>query len=564
MEATEESKKSVEQKTHRDKIKKTTKAIKQKIKRGIRGKRKGIKQFKKSFRLLGVNSAGLRSKLTSFKKVIQQLKPAVFFTQETKYKEEGQLKLGDEYVIYEQVRKDEKGGGGLALGCLKELNPCWISEGGENVEAISVSICIKNMKIRCCTAYGPQENDPIEKKEAFWNHLDREVYDAENTGEGFILQFDGNNWAGDSIVPGDPRAQNKNGKLFEQFLKRNSKLTVINSLSICQGLVTRSRLKDGNLEESVLDFFIVCSYVLPFVSKMVIDERRNYPLTNFKAAKRDGRAIDSDHFTEYLDLDMEITKERPERHEIFNFKNKKSQELFKKITSETEEFTDCFDGDSPLIEKIENWRKLLFSYCSTAFKKIRLRNKKMKPISKKISYLIDKRNKLNTVGCFCDKRFGREENLKTHSKKHEGNNFFCGECEKTFRSRKVFRNHLRLHRRAQEIECKFCGDKKAAISIAIAEEEASENRDQIMKQFKYLSENPENIVMQKMWKILKTICPKQKPNLPTAKKNFKGKIVSSKKDIRNLLSKEFKNGLRSRPYRPESGFGKSIKRSQKK
>ena len=146
----------------------------------------------------------------------------------------------------------------------------------------------------------------------------------------------------------------------------------------------------------------------------------------------------------------------------------------------------------------------------------------MKPINKKISNLIDKRNKIVTVGCFCGKRFGREENLNTHSKKHEGKNFICAECDKTFRTKKVFTNHLRLHKRTQIIEYKFCGDKKAAIDIAIAEEEASENRDLIMKQFKFLSENPENIVMQKMWKVLKTICPKQKPNLPTAKKNFKG------------------------------------------
>ena len=121
----------------------------------------------------------------------------------------------------------------MALVCLKELNPCLISEGKENVEAISISINIKSIKIRCCAAYGPQENDPIEKKEAFWEHLDREVSEAENSGEGFILQFDGNLWAGERIIPGDPRPQNKNGKLFEQFLRRNSKLTVVNSLPLC-------------------------------------------------------------------------------------------------------------------------------------------------------------------------------------------------------------------------------------------------------------------------------------------------------------------------------------------
>ena len=55
--------------------------------------------------------------------------------------------------------------------------------------------------------------------------------------------------------------------------------------------------------------------------------------------------------------------------------------------------------------------------------------------------------------------------------------------------------------------------------------------------------------MQKMWKTLKNICPNQKPILPAAKKNHQGKIVSSKNDIKNLLAKEYKNRLRSRPYR---------------
>ena len=47
---------------------------------------------------------------------------------------------------------------------------------------------------------------------------------------------------------------------------------------------------------------------------------------------------------------------------------------------------------------------------------------------------------------------------------------------------------------------------------------------------------------------MKNICPKLKPILPSAKKNHLGKIVSSKKDIKNLLATEYKNRLRSRPY----------------
>ena len=63
---------------------------------------------------------------------------------------------------------------------------------------------------------------------------------SDNEGKGFILQGDLNAWLGKKIIKNDPRDQNKNGKLMEDFVERNE-LTVVNSLSICKGLITRSR-----------------------------------------------------------------------------------------------------------------------------------------------------------------------------------------------------------------------------------------------------------------------------------------------------------------------------------
>ena len=335
----------------------------------------------------------------------------------------------------------------------------------------------------------------LRKKEAFWDHLNREVEEAAKAGAGFILQMDGNLWAGDKVIPGDPRPQNRNGFLFQEFLKMNPRLTVVNALNQCQGLVTRSRIKDGISEESVLDFFVVCSIVLPYVTKMVIDDKKLHVLTNYKQVKKTGKAVDSDHYTEYLDLDMEIISEKPERQEIFNFMNKQSQEAFKIRTTETKEFTDCFSGDEPLLQKIEKWRRVLKLHCSGAFRKIRIKKNTLKPISKRLSSLIDQRNRLVM----------------------------------------------------EEVP----GNEIDEVNLSIAETEAAENREKIMKQFQFFSQNPENIEMQKMWKSLKNICPKLKPILPAAKRNYKGKVISGKKEIRNLLAKEYKNRLRSRPYRKD-------------
>ena len=205
--------------------------------------------------------------MSSFRKILKDLQPSMFFIQETKVSTKGKIDIDADYKVYELPRTN-KGGGGIALGCRKELNPTLAMEGDDEVEALSIYVHLKRIKIRCCVGYGPQECHSNDKKEAFWNFLDNEVLEAKKDGAGFILQFDGNLWAGENIVPGDPREQNRNGKLFESFLERNKNLTVVNGLSICRGLITRRRLKDGVVEESVLDFFVVCDIVLPYVKQL--------------------------------------------------------------------------------------------------------------------------------------------------------------------------------------------------------------------------------------------------------------------------------------------------------
>ena len=220
--------------------------------------------------------------------------------------------LSTNYIIYELVRKSRNGGGGLALGCAKELKPTWVREGNDEVEALSVDIFVQNMKIRCCVAYGCQESQLNERKEAFWTYLEEEVQMARRSESGFILHFDGNLWAGEHIIPGDPRPQNRNGKMFQEFLHRNPQLTVVNSLPLCEGKVTRSRICNGKVEESILDFFVVCNCVLPHVTRMVIDEDKKHILTNYEQVRKGGKAIDADHLTQYMDVNLKVIKEKPE------------------------------------------------------------------------------------------------------------------------------------------------------------------------------------------------------------------------------------------------------------
>ena len=112
----------------------------------------------------------------------------------------------------------------------------------------------------------------IEKKN-IGKYLNIETQNATKDGAGIIRQMDGNLWAGENIIPNDPNKQNQNGKMFEKFLFQNSNLTVVNAISKCEGRITRERTTNKRTEKAVLDFFIVCEKILPFVSRMIIDEK---------------------------------------------------------------------------------------------------------------------------------------------------------------------------------------------------------------------------------------------------------------------------------------------------
>ena len=72
--------------------------------------------------------------------------------------------------------------------------------------------------------------------------MDQEVCSAKEEGAGLIIEIDSNAWAGKQLIPRDPNTQNSNGKLLENFLKRNRNMTLVNALPLCEGTITRKRI----------------------------------------------------------------------------------------------------------------------------------------------------------------------------------------------------------------------------------------------------------------------------------------------------------------------------------
>ena len=172
----------------------------------------------------------------------------------TPFKEEGKLNI-ENFQIFELTRDSKDGGGGLAIGCVKELKPVLVRKGNDNVETMTIDIVLQKMKIKCIVGYGPQENAKKENKQNFWKYIEEDARTAWENNQGFILHFDGNLWAGPDLIPGDPRNQNQNGKYFQEFLTRNPNLVIVNSLEICEGLITRRRIKGGKEEKKHIRLF---------------------------------------------------------------------------------------------------------------------------------------------------------------------------------------------------------------------------------------------------------------------------------------------------------------------
>ena len=57
------------------------------------------------------------------------------------------------------------------------------------------------------------------------------------------------------IINGDVNEQNVNGNYFVQFLVRMPSLTLINSVPLCEGKITRIKKTTRGVVKSILDFF---------------------------------------------------------------------------------------------------------------------------------------------------------------------------------------------------------------------------------------------------------------------------------------------------------------------
>ena len=434
--------------------------------------------------------------------------------QETKLKPNEKIacaSLSDFQVYY--LSRQESQGGGIALGVSKDLKSTLIKEGSDETEALSVKKCLEESEVRVITAYGPQENAPKEKKTKFWEYLEEEVNCAELEGDGLIIQMDGNLHAGTKLIRNDPNEQNTNGFLFCEFLERNPHLIVVNTLDLCEGLITRKRVLENRTEEAILDFFIVNEKMRRFLRKMKIDEDKEFNLLNLAQMKKNKRIIETDHNGLVLEMEMDIGKTKPVREQIFNLRNKTCQEAFYEETEKNQELLNCFTNQLPFDVQSMKWKKEINNILHKCFRTIRITKKKE---MNKTDNLLKERVKLKKE----IKHTIIDDDMKD-----------------------------KIEKRIKEIENE------------IGDDIANDNRKAIVETLEKLGDgNSLNGSGRKqLWGILKKKFPKTSTAIPVGKKNGKGILVTNHRDLKGLYLKTYKQRLRNRPIKKDLEELKKLK-----
>ena len=213
---------------------------------------------------------------------LKVLNVGAFFIQETKLYKKGQFKL-DQYQVFELLRENKKGGG-LAIGALKTVNPVLISEGDTDMEILVVQIKIGDIPVRLINGYGPQETDSEEQRLQFFARLDEECQKAKDDNVEVIMELDANAKLGKENINGDKHNLSANGQLLLNLASSQS-LTIVNTLNICKGFIIRKRQTNKVNEESTIDYLLVSEKLVIFIENMIVDEERKHVLTTYAGKK---------------------------------------------------------------------------------------------------------------------------------------------------------------------------------------------------------------------------------------------------------------------------------------
>ena len=148
---------------------------------------------------MGNNVASISKKKDSLKALIETCKrPSCITLQETNLGKSVKFDI-ENYEVFQNNRNSS--GGGLLTAVDPSLNP-WVvkSEDSSPAEILTVQLEVNENKIRLINGYGPQNDENLHNRLAFWTELDQEVVSAFSEGCLLVIQMDANAKVGNHMI----------------------------------------------------------------------------------------------------------------------------------------------------------------------------------------------------------------------------------------------------------------------------------------------------------------------------------------------------------------------------
>ena len=472
------------------------KSAKRKNRRGKYRRKSSINKPKLSLSILGSNANGINGKLTSFKNAIKQYgNPSCITLQETKLRSNNFKVPG-----YQVFQKNRTGFGGGLITAIDE-NIASVLVSNTESEILVVQIKVEGLEIRIINAYGPQEDSSTENIHNFWQDLEKEITLAKEENCKIIIQMDANAKLGCDIIKGDPNKLSNNGSLLLEIVRRQN-LSILNINDLCQGLITRHRKTVLGDEKSIIDYILVCDFLLNYVDQMKIDDKRTHVLTKYS---RGGKS-ESDHNLLYAKFAIAYYQMPVKvRREIFNFKNQECQQKFFDVTNNTNKLSSCFEGTQNFSQQSKLFQKTLNGTFHQCFKKIRITNK-----------------------------------TKTNKPEDE-----IQKCLELKTKLQVFANSAKSPLSKQLVESKI-----GKLEQTILELTSLKNAEVIKEQISHLRTLEGSFSQNGMWKVKSRLCPR-KNDPPMAKKDKDGNLITSQEALKKLYINTYVNRLKHREIKTE-------------
>ena len=439
--------------------------------------------------------------------------------QETKYRRKGLFKAKS-YEIFEQIRRGA--GGSLLTGVHKNLNPVLVSDGSEDeIEILVVQGEVSGKNIRFINGYGPQEYAASDDRIKFFARLEEEIILSKLNGCLTCVEMDANAKLGPAWITGDPHSQSPNGELLHAIIVRNN-LSVCNALKNCEGVITRRKVTINGVEESVIDFMLVCEELITYFSEMKIDESRLYSLTRYQKTKNGIKVTESDHNTlvSHFDIKWDVFDENKNQIKVFNFKDLEAQKVFTYLTSKNT-LSNLFKNPN-IKDPCKKWHSEFLNILHRSFKKVKITGSK-KENNDILRIMKVKQETMEKIDNF---RYKLDEDETV--------------------TEEEYRTYFDLL------------DILEKVNTEIADKTAQKNADMIYEHFANLCDTDGGFSLPKMWGLRQKICQKA-GNVPTAMKDEKGNIISNRNSLITLYQKTYQDRLTPKPQRPEWKEVQSLK-----